>query len=194
MKLKKLATVFKRNKRAIIFDRTVDGAVVAQYVSDGAALYPLEGLPVLDRESLLTIFDVEAEKRADWNVSQREADFYTMNPLDIDETEWPIVHTFPPVVYNGKQLMLCDIGGGEMLIFDPRYISPVKTGEEEYYVRKSRSGIRYLTVKDGLITTATIMPISFTGDKLEQFASEIYSLADRLRKMIANEHAEQLEL
>lgn len=59
MKIKSIAAICKKNKNIAIFERySDDGDILTQYIGDGSAVYPVVGLPQLDKESLLTIFDV----------------------------------------------------------------------------------------------------------------------------------------
>lgn len=68
MKIKNIAAICKKNKYAVIYERYTEGGGVVQYIGDGAAAYPVTGLPALDKESLLTIFDVPEKQREDWFV------------------------------------------------------------------------------------------------------------------------------
>ena len=62
MKIKSIAAICKKNKNIAIFERySDDGDILTQYIGDGSAVYPVVGLPQLDKESLLTIFDVVAK-------------------------------------------------------------------------------------------------------------------------------------
>ena len=64
MKIKSIAAICKKNKNIAIFERySDDGDILTQYISDGSAVYPVVGLPQLDKESLLTIFDVPEKDR-----------------------------------------------------------------------------------------------------------------------------------
>lgn len=68
MKIKNIAAICKKNKYAVIYERHTESGGVIQYIGDGAAAYPVTGLPALDKESLLTIFDVPEKQREDWFV------------------------------------------------------------------------------------------------------------------------------
>lgn len=52
MKIKNIAAICKKNKYAVIYERYTEGGGVVQYIGDGAAAYPVTGLPALDKESL----------------------------------------------------------------------------------------------------------------------------------------------
>lgn len=54
MKIKSIAAICKKNKNIAIFERySDDGDILTQYIGDGSAVYPVVGLPQLDKESLL---------------------------------------------------------------------------------------------------------------------------------------------
>ena len=74
MKIKSIAAICKKNKNIAIFERySDDGDILTQYIGDGSAVYPVIGLPPLDAESLLTIFDVPQRARIDGFVSVIDA-------------------------------------------------------------------------------------------------------------------------
>lgn len=69
MKIKSIAAICKKNKNIAIFERySDDGDTLTQYIGDGSAVYPVVGLPQLDKESLLTIFDVPEKDRDNYFV------------------------------------------------------------------------------------------------------------------------------
>lgn len=56
MKIKSIAAICKKNKNIAIFERySDDGDILTQYIGDGSAVYPVVGLPQLDKESLMTL-------------------------------------------------------------------------------------------------------------------------------------------
>lgn len=69
MKIKSIAAICKKNKNIAIFERySDDDDILTQYIGDGSAVYPVIGLPPLDAESLLTIFDVPEKDRDNYFV------------------------------------------------------------------------------------------------------------------------------
>lgn len=72
MKIKSIATICKKNKQVVLFNRYSDSGTISQYIGDGSAVYPISGLPELDEESILTIFDVPEKQREDWLVRYRD--------------------------------------------------------------------------------------------------------------------------
>lgn len=51
MKIKSIATICKKNKQVVLFNRYSDSGTISQYIGDGSAVYPISGLPELDEES-----------------------------------------------------------------------------------------------------------------------------------------------
>ena len=102
MKIKNIAAICKKNKYAVIYERYTEGGVV-QYIGDGAATYPVTGLPALDKESLLTIFDVPEKQREDWFVQvagiPSEISFE-----DMDANEKPVEREAISIAYSGRTL------------------------------------------------------------------------------------------
>ena len=72
MKIKSIAAICKKNKQVVLFNRYSDSGTISQYIGDGSAVYPISGLPELDEESILTIFDVPEKQREDWLVRYRD--------------------------------------------------------------------------------------------------------------------------
>ena len=58
MKIKKLARLCSARKRIQLFD----GDQV-QYIGDGSTIYPVWGMPELDEESLMVVFDIPEKNR-----------------------------------------------------------------------------------------------------------------------------------
>lgn len=87
MKIKSIAAICKKSKRVVLYSkRNIEGDIVQQYISDGSAVYPVSGLPALDEESILTIFDIPEKQREDWFV--KDADIPDgINFEDMDSSE-----------------------------------------------------------------------------------------------------------
>ena len=68
MKIKSIAAICKKGKQVVLYNRYESGGTLQQYIGDGMTAYPVSGLPKLDEESILTIFDVPEKQREDWFV------------------------------------------------------------------------------------------------------------------------------
>ena len=63
MKLKKVLSICKANGLYYLYDRIDRSGEITQWLGDGYALYPLDGLPILDEESFCAVFDITREAR-----------------------------------------------------------------------------------------------------------------------------------
>lgn len=63
MKIKSIAAICKKGKQVVLYNRYESGGTLQQYIGDGMTAYPVSGLPELDEESILTIFDVPEKQR-----------------------------------------------------------------------------------------------------------------------------------
>ena len=121
MKIKNIAAICKKNKYAVIYERNTESGGVVQYIGDGAAAYPVTGLPALDKESLLTIFDVPEKQREDWFVQvagiPSEISFD-----DMDATEKPVEREAISIAYSGKTLKPLQTRRG-LVFIESRYLS-----------------------------------------------------------------------
>ena len=76
MKITRLAALAKEYKSMTIVDTWQDGEVVRQHVVIYGAIYPLDGFPLMDKESMMIMLDVPEEKRKE----------YTVHRIDMNET------------------------------------------------------------------------------------------------------------
>lgn len=76
MKIKELAKCAREDNTMTILDEFDDeGLLVRQYVMlPERAVFPLDGLPLMNEEQLLTMMDIPKEKQAGWNVGRARID------------------------------------------------------------------------------------------------------------------------
>lgn len=63
MKLKKVLSICKTNGLYYLYDRIDRSGEITQWLGDGYAIYPLDGLPILDEESFCAVFDITGKQR-----------------------------------------------------------------------------------------------------------------------------------
>lgn len=176
MKIKNIAAICKKNKQVVLFNRYGRGDTVAQYIGDGGAVYPISGLPELDEESILTIFDVPERQREDWLVKYRDIP-EGVNFEDTDANERIIEQGNISVVYTGKTLKPLQTRRG-LVFIESRYLSPISDVMDvlELYERFTPSGTPYIVAKAGFLLQAVIMPYDAIN---AQFVAQLRSLAEQ---------------
>lgn len=187
MKIKNIAAICKKNKYAVIYERYTESGGVIQYIGDGAAAYPVTGLPALDKESLLTIFDVPEKQREDWFVQvagiPSEISFE-----DTDANEKPVEREAISIGYSGKTLKPLQTRRG-LVFIESRYLSPVSDILDvlELYERITPGGTSYIVAKAGFLLQAVIMPYDVINqqfvERLQDLTRECeFSLSEKERR------------
>lgn len=158
MKLKTIATIFKRFKYLRIW-YIPNGE---QWITNGVAVYSMEGMPTLTPAAVLKIFDIPEDKQAEWNCEVEPmpedlceicGDYRTKKiPLEPKETR---------VQYNGiTYLLLNSENGNEIVSIDEKYIKPLYDDMEylRYFKCNLTSGYAVI-LYDALSVKAVIMPV-----------------------------------
>lgn len=126
MKIKSIAAICKKNKNIAIFERySDDGDILTQYIGDGSAVYPVVGLPQLDKESLLTIFDVPEKDRDNYFVKTLGVPA-GISFEDTDETERHVEREGISIIYSGRTLKPIRTTRG-LVFIESRYLCPSLT-------------------------------------------------------------------
>lgn len=158
MKIKSIAAICKKNKNIAIFERySDDGDILTQYIGDGSAVYPVVGLPQLDKESLLTIFDVPEKDRDNYFVKTLGVPA-GISFEDTDETERHVEREGISIIYSGRTLKPIRTTRG-LVFIESRYLSPVADVLDvlELYERRTAEGTPYIVAKAGFLLQAVIM-------------------------------------
>lgn len=168
MKLKAIASIFKRNKHVIIHKTPKD----EQWISNGHALYSISDLPTLEPEQVLQIFDIPEDKRKEWYLDTMpmpeqlcHEGFYRMNE------EFKQLKT--AIEFGGETYQLFE-NGGEIYAFNEKYLKPLYDETEFmlYHKKEWSEGTKRiiaLVCNVGLQTKAIILPYMFGDDAVEEF-------------------------
>lgn len=194
MKIKSIAAICKKGKEVILFNRRGSGGTLQQYIGDGMTAYPVSGLPELDEESVLTIFDVPEKQREGWLVRVQDVP-EGINFDDTDENESMIEQDGLSIVFSGKTLKPLQTRRG-LVFIQSRYLSPVSDVLDvlELYERFMPNGTPYIVAKAGFLLQAVIMPYDVIHadfvERLQRLAQECaYSLAIRQQEEAAENAA-----
>ena len=174
MKIKSIAAICKKNKNIAIFERySDDGDILTQYIGDGSAVYPVVGLPQLDKESLLTIFDVPEKDRDNYFVKTLGVPA-GISFEDTDETERHVEREGISIIYSGRTLKPIRTTRG-LVFIESRYLSPVADVLDvlELYERRTTDGAPYIVAKAGFLLQAVIMPYDVIN---QQFVESLQDL------------------
>ena len=175
----------KKNKNIAIFERySDDGDILTQYIGDGSAVYPVVGLPQLDKESLLTIFDVPEKDRDNYFVKTLGVPA-GISFEDTDATEKIIEQGNLSIVYSGKPIRTTR----GLVFIESRYLSPVADVLDvlELYERRTAEGTPYIVAKAGFLLQAVIMPYDVINQQFVESLQDLtreceFSLSEKERR------------
>jgi hypothetical protein len=171
MKLKTIASIFNRNKRLTIYTAP-NGE---QWLSNGAAMYSLRGMPRMSPGIILRIFDVPPDKQNKWICNESEMPT-TINYEDSTDTETDIEPLKINIEWLGDNYWLFP-DGRRIYSFNEDYIKPI-LDEPDYltfHKRETAGGGFVLTCKIGLEIKAIIAPAMLHTN--EKYAEEIKRIA-----------------
>ena len=174
MKIKSLAAICKRRKNIVLFHDGSD----QQYISDGNAVYPVFGLPELNTDYILTIFDVP-EKDRDKYITRETTLPDGINLSDDDYSERAVISIPISIAYGGTPLRPLKTTGGIVYI-DSRYLSPLADMLDvlELYERRTTAGELYIAAKAGFLLQAVILPHNVIEESFVDRLSELAALTE----------------
>lgn len=200
MKIKKIAQICAGQKTIYVHNQECKGDLVRQWVGDGSAMYPLDGLPYMDDEALLALMDVPIDKRDKWTV--RDVGLGSLVSLDdIDPDEVDIL-PYDLTVNTGRTLMPFDGGARGTLWIQQRYLAPTDDIDiVRYCARPATDGGRVIAVKSGLVLMGIILPVSMRVDKnglgrqlMDIANGTIVAEADARRAAVEFDDEDQVEM
>lgn len=173
MKLKRVAALCRRSMVFRLYDRVDAEGVATQWLGDGGAIYPLNGLPFLDKDGLYRIFDVPEK-------TQKKISFASgaipegLNVDDYAAGETIAEDMGVTLSYGGKVLLPLRAAGG-ILYIQSRYLEPLEDQADflQLYVRRTGDGGRYIAAKVGMLLRGVIMPCNVNMNGLVNRLDEI---------------------
>ena len=186
MKLNKIVSLCKREKRIVLFDEhNEEGEVSGQWIGDGTACYQVGGLPILEPSTVGTLFDVPAKDEDKWDI--REEDL----PPSVDFTDTPdgermLEDYSVSLNYHGLTLKPLRAEGCDPVFVDVKYLAPFLDSLESVFLfrRETRGGMVYVAVKVGFVLKAIVPPCRVES---EAFIESLSRLARDVRQAFFEE-------
>lgn len=183
MKLKAVEKLCKKRGVVCLFDEVIEAVddentPPRQWMGDGAALYPLDGVPYLDEGGVYAIFDVNDKQRDKLRVSHQE---YMPGDVCFDdvcpgEVTLEIVNL--KLSLGGTELILLKDAAGHLMTIDAEYKKPFDNWKDcELFRRVSGGGAPYVAVKSGCILRGLIWPYKAVDERFVEVLGEIYYAA-----------------
>lgn len=191
MRLKQIAALCKESGAIILYDRETSDGDTDQWIGDGHSSYPIFGLPYMEMDHIVNIFDL-SEKKQEKIITRHEHVPQTMNFNDTDPNE---IHVEPApftINYAGRTIMAVSTPGGLSYI-QHKYVWPLAQEYDgvEIFRRESTGGGEYFAIKTGLMLVGIALP--YTGHLNDKFVGAMESMArDARMKLSAKKLMEEM--
>ena len=104
MKLKKVISLCKQQRTFRLFDKISECGEIVQWMGDGFAAYPLNGIPILDEETLCAVFDITEKQLKNTSV-RRLTMPEVLNVGDTDQDERVLKDDDFSIIYGGTEVL-----------------------------------------------------------------------------------------
>lgn len=173
MKLKKVISLCHQRKTFRLFDKISECGEIVQWLGDGFAAYPLNGLPILDEETLCAVFDISEKQLKNTSV-RRLTMPDALNVDDTDPAERALSDDDFSIIYGGTELKPLKTRNG-IIFIQQKYIAPLEDALDvvQLYERVTPDGQTYIAAKAGLLIAAVIFPYSVINEKFVKRLEEV---------------------
>ena len=159
MKLKKVAAICDKTGLFHLYDQ-VDGTGTfeRQWLGDGYAAYPIDGMPYLDPDNLCAMFDITEKRKEKLSFRQTNVSG-NINWEDADPSEHYLEDPKLCLRYGGRTILPLRTRDGVTFIQD-KYLAPLDNLDYMHlYERQAKDGGVYIVAKIGMVVQAVIMPM-----------------------------------
>lgn len=170
MKFKDIAAMCCRRKYVELYTDEESGE---RFVSDGTAVFKLEGMPIVSVDELLRLFSVDDKQKRSWFYEESAVpDFLCL----ADNAPEQLVENFSDfLVLNLLGNELVPVRGRRgILLLNRQYLKPFEKGDYIKFFERECMGRKYIAVKDGFELKAVILPFRVEKDFVERL-EDIYS-------------------
>lgn len=159
MKVKKIGTLCKARGRCyLITELTEEGEIKRQWISNGAAMWLVSGLPLLTESNLSTLFDYSPNvaEKIQIKAAELPQKIYDVTH-DLRDGERLLQESSIRIRVDGDELMA--LTAGERVIWvRSEMLAPCWTKETQLVLRETGNGDDAVAVCDGLFLVGIVMP------------------------------------
>lgn len=155
MIIKNLARNCRKQLAVKMFDDSRNGI---QWLGDRGGIYPAYGIPRMDKNQVLFVFDVPEEKRDKCLVAEYDdiSDYFDISDGASDNEA---VGFGLPMFFGGKLIYPVSTSGG-VAFYEASAFEPIRDCKDaKLYERYTEAGDLYFVAKDGMMVEAVISPV-----------------------------------
>ena len=159
MKTSKVAQLCKASRDIVLVNMDDGGRRPDQWVGTAQTLYPLSGMPTMNKAQIYALLDVTEKQEGKIRYTEKSADKIGFNVREFDDTEEAIEPRGINIVYGGSVLVPFDTSKGIRLV-DRAFITAMAKDIDMlmFYERQTAGGTIYIVARKGLLLEGVIMP------------------------------------
>ena len=181
MKLQKLKAICKKQKMAYILNKVnEEGEILAQYVSDGTALYEIEDSLTLTKSALYAIWDISEKEREKWIIQEVLKDEKINCEWGLSDSKW--VRKFGITIDLGGDDYIAILTSSGLVWLEESYFDPIQDEKPgwEIYERQTEEGKPYIVAMKGLVFLAAFIPVA--EDVKMLLEEKLFDIATHVKK------------
>lgn len=159
MKVKKIGALCKARGICYLYDEvSEDGEIVRQWISNGAAMWPVSGLPLLSEANLSTLFDFSESTVEKMRIAEKTLpEWLCAVAHDLRDGEAQMQESNIRIRMDGEELMALT-AGASVYWLKADYLKPCWTKETALFLRKDEDGEAVIAACDGLFLAGIVGP------------------------------------
>lgn len=152
---------------------------ISQWIGDGAACYPITGLPYLEQDNIYAMFDL-TDKQADKYFFKHVSAPEGISFKDYEPGEHQLSDGYLSIVYGGITMKPFQTRAGIKFVRG-KHLAPIEDLMDVtvFFERKDAGGGTYIVAKTGFMIGAIILPYDEVFS--DRFVSELNTLAQECR-------------
>lgn len=194
MKIKDVASL-ARDAGGVTLVSEMDGSVTARQwlVVGGTAVYPLDGLPTLHKETLMAVLDVPMKKRDSYRVHETELT-ETFQKFTADTgCDRPAEMSGLEIGWDGMRIRCAYADDGSTVFVNTRWLKPLDGAKKDtsFWIREDENGQKMLVVKKGVLNILCVGSSDVWIDdkearELQRMAKHAWRASEENRERKAN--------
>lgn len=172
MKIQKITKQCREKGIVLLYDYTDGAGVITQWISNGCACWPVDGLPYLELDHITRIMEL-TDKQMDKMSLQKQPAPQTLDFSDAAPGEVLLDPERIAFSWSGKILQPVSCGAKTYLI-DRSLLEPIvaEYDNTELWMRRSTDGGVYFAVKAGMMLVGMVLPVK-TDDGMPELLGQI---------------------
>lgn len=159
MKIKDVAALAREMGGVTLVSEIYQGTTVRQWLTvGGTAVYPLDGLPTLNKETLMAVLDVPMKKRDTYRVHETELTEYYEKFTADTMADRPAELSGLEIGWDGMKIRVATADDGSTVFVNTKWLKPLDGARKDmtFWIRTDEKKQKMLIVKRGVLNVLCV--------------------------------------